>query len=347
MLWSIQYSMNHMSDKGSQHVLILSASYGAGHTQAGKALVEHLEAAGHTTVHRDILSFIPAHQADLLRNPYAWLVRFFPRAYGTVYKNLQKPMYITVFKRLYRPFFWLYARRVLRYIEMQQPDTIVCTQFTASELLDYLISKGNDLPPYWVCVTDYAYHPMWKASGAKGYLLAAPEVKQLFSEAEIPASMLHVTGIPVRPVFSKTPKDSMKRTHITIMLGGEGFAAPFDVVRQLTLDYPNTPIYIIAGKNKRLKKAFTRKFKSQPNIHTLGWVNTVEEYMRKSLFVVTKTGGLTTTECLVTNTPLYPIDPIPGQESDNYNFLRNHNLLYPNKNTDQVPVFSVDVLPFL
>ena len=45
--------------------------------------------------------------------------------------------------------------------------------------------------------------------------------------------------------------------------------------------------------------------------------------MHISDVVFTKPGGLTTTECLVSNLPIIIINPIPGQETENADFLEN------------------------
>ena len=57
------------------------------------------------------------------------------------------------------------------------------------------------------------------------------------------------------------------------------------------------------------------------NIKVLEYTDKVPELMHISDLVVTKPGGLTTSESLASNLPMLIINPIPGQEEDNANYL--------------------------
>lgn len=48
--------------------------------------------------------------------------------------------------------------------------------------------------------------------------------------------------------------------------------------------------------------------------------------MSISSVVITKPGGLTTTESLVSNLPIIVINPLPGQEEENALFLEKNNV---------------------
>ena len=56
--------------------------------------------------------------------------------------------------------------------------------------------------------------------------------------------------------------------------------------------------------------------------------------MSISSLVVTKPGGLTTSESLVSGLPILIINPIPGQEEENAEFLENHNVAVWIKNNE-------------
>ena len=55
----------------------------------------------------------------------------------------------------------------------------------------------------------------------------------------------------------------------------------------------------------------------------LGYTNKVPELMQIADLIMSKPGGLTTTEILNTHVPFVIINPIPGQEEENANFLLN------------------------
>jgi processive 1,2-diacylglycerol beta-glucosyltransferase len=52
----------------------------------------------------------------------------------------------------------------------------------------------------------------------------------------------------------------------------------------------------------------------------------MDDYLRVADVVVTKLGGMTTTECMTIGTPIIGIDPIPGQEEYNTQFILENKL---------------------
>jgi len=62
---------------------------------------------------------------------------------------------------------------------------------------------------------------------------------------------------------------------------------------------------------------------AQNIVKVLSYTNEVPELMSISDLVVTKPGGLTTTESLASGLPMILINPIPGQEEENAEFLEN------------------------
>ena len=53
----------------------------------------------------------------------------------------------------------------------------------------------------------------------------------------------------------------------------------------------------------------------------LGFIDFVDDLIAASDFVITKAGGLTVSEILARGTPMIVIDPIPGQEEWNADFV--------------------------
>jgi len=53
----------------------------------------------------------------------------------------------------------------------------------------------------------------------------------------------------------------------------------------------------------------------------LGFVTNMHELMAVAELILTKPGGLTTSESLAMGKPLFILDPIPGQEAANSDFL--------------------------
>ena len=71
-------------------------------------------------------------------------------------------------------------------------------------------------------------------------------------------------------------------------------------------------------------------------VKILEYTDKVAQLMSISDLVVTKPGGLTTTESLSSGLPIVVINPIPGQEEENAEFLETNNLAIWIKKGDDV-----------
>lgn len=90
---------------------------------------------------------------------------------------------------------------------------------------------------------------------------------------------------------------------------------------------PNYQIVAISGKNEKMKEEFEKlvaDMQATNRVKILGFTDKVPELMSISSVVVTKPGGLTTTESLASGLPLIIINPIPGQEEENAEFLERN-----------------------
>ena len=102
--------------------------------------------------------------------------------------------------------------------------------------------------------------------------------------------------------------------------GGEygiGKNKTINILNILAKSSCNIQVVAIAGRNKKLKEAFENivlENNKQNSIKVLPFTNKVPELMSISDLVITKPGGLTTSESLASSLPMIVINPIPGQE---------------------------------
>ena len=73
-------------------------------------------------------------------------------------------------------------------------------------------------------------------------------------------------------------------------------------------------------------KTIVEETNSNDRVRVFDYTTKVPEIMSISTLVVTKPGGLTTSESLASGLPLLVINPIPGQEEENAEFLESHNV---------------------
>jgi processive 1,2-diacylglycerol beta-glucosyltransferase len=121
------------------------------------------------------------------------------------------------------------------------------------------------------------------------------------------------------------------------MGGSLGLGPIKSVIRKLDRLPQPFDIVCITGSNNELKEALARKHdKRRHLIKVMGFVDNINELMEISEMIVTKPGGMTTTEALIKGLPMIIIKPIPGQEAKNTHFLLAHNVAVNAESTTEV-----------
>jgi len=84
-------------------------------------------------------------------------------------------------------------------------------------------------------------------------------------------------------------------------------------------------IVAVSGRNKKMKKKFEEFItpKNKDSLKIVEFTSHVPELMSISSFVITKPGGLTSSESLASCIPMIIINPLPGQEEANATYLEN------------------------
>ena len=96
------------------------------------------------------------------------------------------------------------------------------------------------------------------------------------------------------------------------------------VLKALIRLFSKMQVIAISGKNPKMNEKLEKLVKntnSEERIKVLEYTNKVPELMSISSFIITKPGGLTSSESLTAHLPMIIINPIPGQEEENAQFL--------------------------
>jgi processive 1,2-diacylglycerol beta-glucosyltransferase len=109
---------------------------------------------------------------------------------------------------------------------------------------------------------------------------------------------------------------------LLIMGGGAGLGINSHLVNSLLSLQVDLQIIVMAGKNKSLLDELLKLSSQWPGrLVAVGFTDKVPELMACADLVITKPGGLSTSECLVMGLPMVLINPIPGQEERNASYL--------------------------
>ena len=242
----------------------------------------------------------------------------------------------------------LNLRRFLRFLREGSWEIIVNTHFLPAELIALLRSKGELGTPQLTATTDFETHRLWVNQPCDHYFTATEEGAVNLAHWGVPAADITVTGIPIHPAFSACAKPSECRAKhglgadrpVVLQLAGGFGVGPieqmFDAV--LAVDVP-LEFVVVTGRNEVLKnRLLERTPPSRHRVHVLGYSTEMHELMTAADLVMTKPGGLTTSEALACGTALVVVNPIPGQESRNSDFLL--------ENAAAIKINNAATLPF-
>ena len=313
-------------------ILLLSVSAGAGHVRAAEAIKKHAD--GYDTVetlHLDVMNYVPKTFRKVYVDSYLKLVKDFPTLWGLLYKKIDVTPATGPLQKLRRAVERLNTGKLLKAVNGFNPDAVVCTHFLPAEILMHQIIKNKFDKPVWVQVTDFDVHQMWLIPKMQGYFVANDEVAFRLQQKGISKEQIHIIGIPIMPQFvvgqdrsthCKTYGLSPDIQTLLLMGGGVGMGGLDEVAGQLLQQSDEFQLIVLAGKNNDALQALQKIAEDYPNrLFPQGFTDEVEQFMACADLVITKSGGLTSSECLAMGLPMLINSPIPGQEERNADYL--------------------------
>ncbi len=323
-------------------VLVLSASYGAGHNQAARAVQQAIinKAPASDVRIVDFFQFVSQPLNRLVQNVYVQSVRHMPSGYGMFYKTTSA---ISADSWWQRQLNGLGRQRLLDYLKVFRPDIIVCTFPTPAGVLSEMRVEGTVDIPVFVVITDFTVHSQWLHPNVDRFFVAADEVAEGLQSRGIDQADITVSGIPIGPQFSNRLDKEKARGElglrldlplVLVMAGAFNMLSGVGEVAQIlaAIEIPHQSV-IVAGRDQRLASRLRELTASAKHpVQVTGFVNNVHTMMSAADFLVTKAGGLTVSEALSCDLPLIIYRAVPGQEESNTAFLARHGAAIPTRN---------------
>ncbi len=329
-------------------VLILYAAYGGGHYSAAKSIKKYLDDNYEVeTEIIDCIEYINKVLNKVTTGAYKEMAKKAPNLWGKVYSNSQKGILGHVSSRTNK----MMAIKLKNLIKEKNPDLIVSTHPFSSQMVSYLRRKQKIFCKLVTVLTDFAPHEQWLIGHeyTDAFFVSNDKMKEQIIEYGVAPQKVHVTGIPLSErFFEHFDKDKIynefnldKTKPVVLFFGGGEFGLGKDrtleVLESIINNLSSYQIIAISGKNKKMNTSFHElvdKLDVNDRVKILEYTNQVPELMSISSLVVTKPGGLTTSESLASGLPILIINPIPGQEEENANFLESHNVAVWLKNNE-------------
>jgi len=339
----------------SPRILLLSKSTGTGPRRGAQAVALALRRLDPNAI---------VHDVDILQLDYAWLQRRAakngnaiqeraPHRVAHLYARADKPddeRRYSLFDRFHfwqrnlRSRFGTYwlLRSFLPFLQSEPWDLIVNVGATG-ELIASLKRQGKLHAPQFLVTTDYVTHRSEYARYYEHYFLATEEGAAHLQALGVKRKRISITGTPIHLNFSEI-KDR------TQCLSSQGLIGDRPIVLQLTgglgmgpaektftaLLAVKTPleIVVVAGRNQELKQRLEQiPVPAQHRARIFGFTDHIDELMRVADVLVSKSGGMTAAEAMACGLAMVIVDPFPGLESQNCDFLlengaaiKNHHL---------------------
>ncbi|MCX7922777.1 MAG: UDP-N-acetylglucosamine--LPS N-acetylglucosamine transferase [Clostridia bacterium] len=328
-------------------VLILSVSAGGGHLKAGEAIkevVEYRHPGSRVTI-IDTLKYVNPILDKLIVGSYLNTVKNTPKIYGKLYEMSETGDNLGDFSKTVNK---LLSYKIKSLIDEYKPSVVVCTHLFPLQMMSNLKRKNKVTVPTASIITDFVSHSMWIHDNIDAYVVAHNHIKYELIKKGIPQGSIYPYGIPVSSNFlCKNDKDKVRaefglddKLTFLIMGGSLGFGEIRDTFRALIDCKEDIQIIALTGKNTKLKRQLEKhSLNSNKTVKILSYTNRVADLMDVSDFLVTKPGGMTISEALVKQLPMFLISPIPGQEEGNAHFLLNNGAaarLFANDDIDSI-----------
>ena len=339
----------------SKKVLIMSASTGGGHNRAARAIKEELESRTIDGMSIeceivDSLKLVNNTIDKVISRGYEKSAIYTPKAFGSVYRFSETSI-ISKNEFKSNPLTSLMARKFKYLLNDSKPDLIIGTHpfpmialstlkknntiRSLSKIENLHKSNNVNIPPMISVLTDYTTHSTWIQNEIDYYIVGHEYVKELLSYEGVKNEKIKAFGIPVEKSFLEhrnrdivLKEFGLSPDKLTILLMGGSFGAgniKETLEELLTIDR-DFQIIVITGRNEHLKDKLSKTLNStvhNKNVCLLGYTNKMNDILASIDVLISKPGGLTTTEALLNDVPMIVPYFIPGQEEENLDFLTN------------------------
>lgn len=310
--------------------LILSIKAGFGHHSTGMAIEECYKKHGCDCLMLDTFEYINKFLCDGIQDGYLLTTKYLTEAYGKVYSMLDKrdePFEKFSPTAVISKFI---SKKLVKFVDDYNPDIIIGTHSYVGVLLTIMSQRGYIHCPTIGIITDFTVHPFWESTSLDAYVVPDIMLSHCAVKKGIPENRIWGTGIPVKENFSvrRDKKEARSKLGlkdertVLVMMGSMGFGNPAEVIESLDRCRESFQIVCVCGNNEKAKNHID-SLKLNKTVVNLGFIKNVDEYMDASDVIVTKPGGLTTSEAMAKGLPMFLMNPIPGQEDRNMNFLVN------------------------
>lgn len=311
-------------------ILLVSVKAGFGHHSTAQALISCFESKGIECEMIDLFQCVNKFLDDGIQDGYLFLTKYMAKIYGKTYDQMAKKDKPYDDRSMIQIFNKMISKKVENVFRDYGADLIIGTHSFAAMVMTILNEREVIQCPIIGVVTDFTVHPLWESTRLDYYVTPDKLLNRQMMNKGIDEKKILPIGIPVKAAFSeKIPKQEARRqlgiqdiTTVLVMMGSMGFGDMSKFLESVVDSDADFQVLCVCGNNKKAKKQIDLKQWSKP-VYNYGFVTNVDVLMDAADVLITKPGGLTTSEALAKGLPCIITNPIPGQEDRNMEFLVN------------------------
>ena len=314
-------------------ILILSVTAGEGHNSTARAMKSYFESVGAECRVLDLYGYVCRPIGWAVNAGYLFMSSHMKRAFGRSYASWSKNRRGGFRAKPYRAMHRLFARKVERYLRDYRPDAVVMTHPLAAMQTDVIKRRGkvDDFRSVGI-LTDFTLISFWEECPSFDALVIANHfIDDRLKEKEIDLDLVHDLGVPIDLRFAESGDKAAARealgldpdtATVLVMSGSMGHGHMARQIAEIDALDEDLQIICVCGRNeKELRKVEKLAESSRHRLLAFGFVDGVDRIMDAADVIVSKPGGLSSSEAFAKHLPLIIVDPIPGHEVENTELL--------------------------
>ncbi|MFH1888871.1 MAG: glycosyltransferase [Candidatus Omnitrophota bacterium] len=314
----------------TKRIILMYISEVSGHHSATIAIERALKILRPETelININAFNYTNPVSEKIINRLYMAVIKRTPRIWDYLYDN---PTVVKKIENIKKTIHKFNSPKLKTLFDKFKPDVIVCTQaFPCGMVADFKKTYNSNLDLVAV-LTDYIPHAYWVYETINYYITPSDEVSERLIMKGVPADKIKSLGIPFDPSFNDivSRSDIMRKLGINqdlpvllIMGGGQGLGPIKTLVMSLEKAKEDFQEIIVTGTNRKLYKSLKKKIgKCGKRTFLFRYADNINELMNISDIIITKPGGVTTSEALAKKIPMIIVKPIPGQEESNTAYL--------------------------
>lgn len=312
-----------------QRIVVISASFGAGHDSAARELAREFSQAGYAATRHDLLDLFRHPFGRALRTTYERQIKLAPGSWGWFFTQLTRHDWLMSGVRgiSYRA-----AVDGMRTVLGPDPVAVVSTHPLASQVLGRMRRDGELAAPVFTFFTEMSVHPIWLADGVD-LNLAVHEVAAAEAR-ELGARRVEVIRPAVDPAFAQpATADERQATRKRYGLPVDGPIAlvvsgswGVGEVEATVSDIAGTGLataVALCGCNETLQ----RRVAERGDGIALGWTGEMPDLVRAADVVVQNSSGITSLEAMSAGIPVVSYRTLPGHGTTNADAMHRAGLV--------------------